>query len=353
MRRGEEVVRYRTVWTDIPPINSQAARKTRLPDPEARSPPGANHPDLPTNRRPRPRLLLRLRHDRRRRREARRRWIACDLGRFAIHTTRKRLLGIPDVRPFVVQNLGKYERQLWQAAEFGDASADSAHGRLPAASSSTSTTPSPIQGTPGSTASRRPHGPRRHRRCAGHRRRRQADRDRVPQGRRTGKDAPTTNASTCSAGTSPSSSTRSRASRPRAPASSCGFMRIPREVLDKRAVEQGDVRFFELAALSVRATSEGREVTLTLDRLRHPARRRARGRPDKRSSTGRSGSTTGRSTGTTRATPSTTSGRRTGRARTRSSTRRSRTTYDGAGDVHGRRQGHRHPRQRHDQDASK
>ena len=47
-----------------------------------------------------------------------RRWIACDLGRFAVHTTRKRLLNIPDVRPFVVQNLGKYERQLWQAGEF-------------------------------------------------------------------------------------------------------------------------------------------------------------------------------------------------------------------------------------------
>ena len=47
-----------------------------------------------------------------------RRWIACDLGRFAIHTTRKRLLGIPNVRPFVVQNLGKYERQAWQEAEF-------------------------------------------------------------------------------------------------------------------------------------------------------------------------------------------------------------------------------------------
>lgn len=47
-----------------------------------------------------------------------RRWIACDLGRFAIHTTRKRLLGIPNIKPFVVQNLGKYERQAWQAAEF-------------------------------------------------------------------------------------------------------------------------------------------------------------------------------------------------------------------------------------------
>lgn len=47
-----------------------------------------------------------------------RRWIACDLGRFAIHTTRKRLLGIPKVKPFEVQNLGKYERQEWISAEF-------------------------------------------------------------------------------------------------------------------------------------------------------------------------------------------------------------------------------------------
>jgi adenine-specific DNA-methyltransferase len=56
-----------------------------------------------------------------------RRWIACDLGRFAIHTTRKRLLSLPGVRPFVVQNLGKYERQTWQTAEF--ASPDNARER--------------------------------------------------------------------------------------------------------------------------------------------------------------------------------------------------------------------------------
>ena len=49
-----------------------------------------------------------------------RRWITCDLGRFAIHTTRKRLLSIDNVRPFIVQNLGKYERQAWQSAEFAD-----------------------------------------------------------------------------------------------------------------------------------------------------------------------------------------------------------------------------------------
>ncbi len=47
-----------------------------------------------------------------------RRWITCDLGRFAIHTARKRLLSIAGVKPFVVQNLGKYERQAWQSAEF-------------------------------------------------------------------------------------------------------------------------------------------------------------------------------------------------------------------------------------------
>lgn len=48
-----------------------------------------------------------------------RRWITCDLGRFAIHTARKRLLGIKEVKPFIVQNLGKYERQQWMMAEYG------------------------------------------------------------------------------------------------------------------------------------------------------------------------------------------------------------------------------------------
>lgn len=42
------------------------------------------------------------------------------------------------------------------------------------------------------------------------------------------------------------------------------FVRIPREVLEKRAVEQGDIRFFELAALSVAIAQKGKAVTLTL-----------------------------------------------------------------------------------------
>jgi len=47
-----------------------------------------------------------------------RRWIGCDLGRWGIHVTRKRLLGIKDCKPFEVLNLGKYERQYWQGVTF-------------------------------------------------------------------------------------------------------------------------------------------------------------------------------------------------------------------------------------------
>lgn len=47
-----------------------------------------------------------------------RRWIGCDLGRWAIHVTRKRLLGLENCKPFDVLNLGKYERQYWQGVTF-------------------------------------------------------------------------------------------------------------------------------------------------------------------------------------------------------------------------------------------
>ena len=48
-----------------------------------------------------------------------RKWIATDLGKFAIHTTRKRMIGVQrqlktdgkDYRAFEILNLGKYERQ--------------------------------------------------------------------------------------------------------------------------------------------------------------------------------------------------------------------------------------------------
>lgn len=47
-----------------------------------------------------------------------RRWIGCDLGRFAIHTTRKRLMEIENCGSFEILNLGKYERQIWQESSF-------------------------------------------------------------------------------------------------------------------------------------------------------------------------------------------------------------------------------------------
>lgn len=51
-----------------------------------------------------------------------RKWIGCDLGRFPIHTTRKRLIELQrklhdegkSYRAFDVYNLGRYERQWWQ-----------------------------------------------------------------------------------------------------------------------------------------------------------------------------------------------------------------------------------------------
>ncbi len=61
-----------------------------------------------------------------------RRWIGCDLSRYAVHVTRKRFLDIENskdlenegqkygkkAKPFEILNLGKYERQLWQVKTF-------------------------------------------------------------------------------------------------------------------------------------------------------------------------------------------------------------------------------------------
>jgi len=42
------------------------------------------------------------------------------------------------------------------------------------------------------------------------------------------------------------------------------FKRIPREVLEKKAVDAGDIKFFELAALDVRVRKSGKKAVLTL-----------------------------------------------------------------------------------------
>ncbi len=56
-----------------------------------------------------------------------RRWLGCDLGRLAIHTTRKRLLSLTSCQPFDIVDLGVDERRYWQGVTFaGEAKSDSA-----------------------------------------------------------------------------------------------------------------------------------------------------------------------------------------------------------------------------------
>jgi len=65
-----------------------------------------------------------------------RRWIGVDLGRYAIHTTRKRLIQVQrelhaagqPYRSFDVYNLGRYERQWWQVERLKGA--DGEHRRI-------------------------------------------------------------------------------------------------------------------------------------------------------------------------------------------------------------------------------
>ncbi len=65
-----------------------------------------------------------------------RRWLMCDLGRFAIHTSRKRLIELQrklhgekkSYRAFDVYNLGRYERQWWQQERLQGA--DTEHRRV-------------------------------------------------------------------------------------------------------------------------------------------------------------------------------------------------------------------------------
>jgi hypothetical protein len=102
------------IWTDVPPVNPQARERLGYPTqkPEAlveriiqvSSNPGDLVADFFVGSGTTAVAAEKLG----------RRWIGCDLGRFAIHTTRKRLLNIPDCKPFDIKNLGAYERQRWQ-----------------------------------------------------------------------------------------------------------------------------------------------------------------------------------------------------------------------------------------------
>ncbi len=186
-----------------------------------------------------------------------RRWIACDLGRFAIHTTRKRLLSIPNVRPFVVQNLGKYERQAWQAVEFGNGDATDKQMQAEAQRAYTEFILK-LYGARAVTGYAWLHGLKAGRMAhvgsvdapvsVGDVAAIVAEFKRAIG---TGKDAPSKNGVDV-LGWDFAFELNEVAKQQAAQANlDVRFLRIPRDVMDRRAVEQGDIHFFELAALSV------------------------------------------------------------------------------------------------------
>ena len=114
-----------SVWTDISPVNSQASEDTSYTTqkPEALLEriikASSNEGDLIAD------FFCGSGTTAAVAEKLNRKWITTDLGRFAVHTTRKRLIGVQreqqkagkDYRAFEVLNLGKYERQFFMNAE--------------------------------------------------------------------------------------------------------------------------------------------------------------------------------------------------------------------------------------------
>ena len=196
-----------------------------------------------------------------------RRWIACDLGRFAVHTARKRLLDLPNqgfkLRPFVVQNLGKYERQLWQAAEFGEGAEtkQAAYRRfiLQLYRATAMTGYNWLHGVKGGRmvhvgAVDSPVSPGDVTQIAAE----------FKKAVGTGKDAPQRNGIDILGWDFAFELNEVTKQQAAQAGLDVRFLRIPRDVMDKKAVDQGDVRFFELAALSVEVQCHARTVTVKL-----------------------------------------------------------------------------------------
>ena len=193
-----------------------------------------------------------------------RRWIAADMGRFAISTTRKRLLSLDAVKPFYVQNLGRYERQAWQIGEFGDAAQQQAYREFILDLYKAL----PVQGyrwLHGQRAGRMVHVGAVDAPVTLDDAQAAVDEFRSVMG--SGADAPTT-AGVDILGWDFGMEVDTEA---QAVADAAGIAlrlrRIPREVMDQKAVDAGDVRFFELASLSVKQSVNRRQrsVELTLD----------------------------------------------------------------------------------------
>jgi DNA modification methylase len=253
-----------TVWTDINPVNSQAVERVdyRTQKPEALLEriisASSNDAELVLDCFCGSGTTATVAE------KLGRRWIVCDLGRFAIHTTRKRLLSISDVRPFTVQNLGKYERQAWAGSEFGDnQAAERQRAYIEFILKLAQATP--LNGYTwlhGVKAGRMIHvGAVDAPVSVGDVTQIAAEFKRAIG---TGKDAPKTNGVDV-LGWDFAFELNEVAKQQAAAANiQMRFLRIPRDVMDKRAVEQGDIKFFELAALSVEVKANKRNVFLKL-----------------------------------------------------------------------------------------
>jgi adenine-specific DNA-methyltransferase len=199
-----------------------------------------------------------------------RRWIACDLGRFAVHTTRKRLLNVENIRPFVVQNLGKYERQHWQTGRFavdGPETPEQAAKRQRAYIDFMLR----LYHAQPLTGRTLLHGVKNGRYVhVGGVDAPVSDGDvrqiavEFKRAMGTGKGAPTTNGVDLLGwdfAFEVNEVARQQAERTNL---QLRFLRIPRDVMDKRAVDQGDVKFFELAALEVAVKTKKLDAALSL-----------------------------------------------------------------------------------------
>ena len=193
-----------------------------------------------------------------------RRWIAADMGRFAISTTRKRLLDIPNVKPFYVQNLGRYERQAWQSAELEQDYREfilQLYRAEPVAG---------YQWLHGAKAGRMVHVGAVDSPVALDDVQRVIEEFSDAMG--SGAGAPT--AATVDIlgwdfGLEVDTEARELG---QGSGVNVRLLRIPREVMDQKAVASGDIQFFELAALSVgqKVNRRGRSITLTLEDFAMP-----------------------------------------------------------------------------------
>ena len=194
-----------------------------------------------------------------------RRWITCDLGRFAIHTARKRLLGIPNVKPFVVQNLGKYERQQWMQAEFENPENRILQEKAYKKFICELYHANPLEGYTwihGAKAGRMVHVGSVETPVT------------VEDIRQTilefwklvGKEKTTTTNGIDFLGWDFAFDINETAAQfAESNKVDVKFKKIPREVLEKKAVEQGDIKFYELASLNIKTKIAKNQLTITLD----------------------------------------------------------------------------------------